>query len=690
MTMRMGRSPRFPGGSAQITLALGVAAAASCVFWSPASPEWTAPSSQPPHLGAIEQVSAQLTSLVPLGDRTQRIVFEVQLWILAVSVVACWCGYNLFRGPARHVSAAATAPLTAFAVVAWATDRAQTPLAELAFAFFALLALSALVRPLVHLGRVTRPAAARSLAASATAATLDPLPGVLLAAVVVGIGTLRAARVEPWRLRFHGPGWMIALTPALALASALVALQLAPPWGELDGLHVELPDVARLRSYIGATLLYPAGALVLLLVMPLRWRGGITIFVFVTGALFLRRGDHSLAPTPAALACLSVAAAGWVWLAGSVTRRHRRVGFTLGAVATAIVLTVAIRHATPSLDELVHARNNNSRLIAHQYLKALSVPGDILFVHDPRLGAELATDQREEGLRPDLTLVGSDVLAGTAPDAAHPAWRDMGRRVVSDSFDLAGHWDPTWAIEIGPLFWFVFDPTIAGEHTTDAPLPTFPGWPLGARGRWDGVKLEHARFRRATGRELDAFNMLPLPPDERQSLRASAQVARAVRLTALRSTELPLDASADPFKVPLAAIAEAGDMLYESGDHELGAHLLREAANGGHHAAWGALARWQFRAGHEEAANEVFEHLARTPTLRAEAVAVLDWLTRRGELSAAISLRRQLDSGQGSVGELGARLRLLQKLTVPGGAPPFPPPASDLTKRVNRDSRSAQ
>lgn len=663
-----------PRLSALVTLAMAIALAGIGVSLFAVPPEWHEPHEWSGSPSLVSAWSRSFTRVVAAGELDGRDGVAVQVWLVLVSGASAWCAHYLFRGPGRSFAAFGASIVTALACTHWAMSQPEPPTPQLAFTVLAVLTLSALVRPLVHLGHMTAPSAARALACASASALADPVAGGILALGVVGLATIRVGR----RGRTRTWWWLLGAAPASTLALALLLTGSSDPVDATTSLRdvnwhvpfesaprltVAWPPLGDLRQFIDIHLLYPALALVGLLVVPLRWRGGLTVATLLGSALVVRNGDAPLVPLAAVLACLSIATAGWIWLAGTITR-HRTTAGAAALVATTIVTVLAL---TPVRSQWQRPRADaryGRYLVAREVLRAVDVPGDILLVHDRVLADELIHLQRNEGLRPDLLVVDVARDLETLPSAGHPFWRTVGRRVLSDSFDHGGAWDPAVAIEMGAVFWFVFDATLAADHAVSAPLADPTTWPERERVRWSRVRLEHARFRRAVGRELDAFAMLPLTPDESRSLRASAQVARAVRLTAPGETQLARPPDWEVADIEAATQAEAGDLLYASGEHELGTGLLTRAAEGGYPAAWTALLRWHLLAGHEARASALLAELPAEFVARTVADVTM-WLVARRETATAKSLLASLDERIHSPELAAARLRLLTVLAQP-------------------------
>ncbi|TPV93304.1 MAG: hypothetical protein B7733_21100 [Myxococcales bacterium FL481] len=645
--------------SALVTLGLSVLAASITTATFPLPNHWHDVGGAW-HSGAVVADSSRvLMRSLPFGELDHRAAFAVQAGLVAVSAAASWCAFHLFRGPGRWATAVAAGVLTSLSAGLWAASEPAPPVGDLAFATLAVLTLSALIRPLVRVGRLCAPSTSRALGFASASACLDPVPGGLLAVAISGLATVHlsrshaSARTRAW--------WLLGGLPGLALLIAGVGGG-SPPANARPALDLSVawPPIAFLRQFVEIHLLYPALALVGLMIIPLRWRGGMTVAALLVGALVLRQGPSQLVPVPTLLACLAVAASGWIWLAGTVSRQ-RLLGSACAVAVAAIVLTLGVLPLRSWERERGPYPSPGRHRMAREALRALDVPGDLALLHDGELARELAHLQRYEGARPDVTIVDVTRETDARPSPGHPFWRALGQRVLSDSFDHGGAWDPAVAIEQGPLFWFLFDAELAAEHPTPSPLPDHSTWPPELRERWDRLRLEHARFRRKTGRDLDAIAALPLPSPELRSIQTAAQVARAVRLTAPGETQLATPPRWTQHSVLSASYAEAGDLLYASGERDLGASMLERAAKLGYAPAWTALIRWHLLAGHERSAQAL---LARLPPEAAgpTTVDVVHWLLTRHEPATAQRLLDGVADREQSPELVAARLRLLALL----------------------------
>jgi hypothetical protein len=627
---------------------------------------------------------AALADALPVGEVAQRTEILACLLVVATSMAAAWAGHALFRGPARSLAAITGGALTAVALLHWlhATDFAEA-LTALPSALFATLGVTELVRSLVHLGRVTPRAVARALAAASAVALFDPLWGFALLALVGVVAWLRAATGSARRWT---TAVVVALTPGLL---AGIGLHLAVPgsmaavsWPPGSGIHLGLPRLELLEQHLPATALYPALALLVLLVMPLRWRGGPALVIFATAALVVHEGDRPLAPVPALLVLSCVATAGWVWLAGTVWPRHPRLDAVQATSAAVVIGIVAVGPVREIGQPASIAVERPSMGLARLHDCALEHPGAVFLVHDPWLHRLLRERRLMEGWRPDIELTDAMAIDDTDLLTATTTWHTQGRRVMSDSFDAAGRWPAQWVAEHGPLFAFVGPEVGAGEDLGSdhagrawARLRSErEGRSRLEQGYLVRLAIERARFRRATGDPHAALEALELPPARQRALETRLQLAISVRPHPGVGSELPAglvdrvwrsawpEPRAQQASTHAALTAEAGDLLYAYGERERAVELLAEAAAEGYLPAWGALARWQLRAG-EEAAHATLHAMASDPRLRRELFEAIEWLLARDRvIDARAILTAAPAPSRLEIDELATHLMVLRTL----------------------------
>jgi len=650
-----------PERSFALAIGLGLVLAALLVAVSPlpASP-WTR--AEHPVMSASAAPLAWLWDALllalPVAERGLRGEIAALLLALAVAAAAGLLCARLYRGTGRALAAATAVPLTTALLLVWLRGGPADAAWALASSLAATLAMASFLGARVR-GRAGDGSTwARGGVALLGAVLLAPRFGAGLAALLLG----HAA----WH-QTPGRGLLRALR---ALAPVvLLGLWIWSSGHVFMDMRIEVAEVSGLARRVGPALLYPALALLVLLVLPLRWRGGGALLGLSAAALVLVDRDGPLAPEPLRLTLVAVAACGWVWLAGSVDGDPRRRWLArcgAGLATTALLGWILWRHGE-LVDAPVAARRPASLLALQQ--RGLIAPGDVLLAHEPWLVAAFAAAQRDEGLRPDVALYAAAELDPGGLSERLAAWARGGRRVLSDSFNYGGRWRADWVLDSGPLFWFVGTADVDAQQFTDVrvfvPDLADPALTPEERARWERLQLERARHRRALGRHDEAALALPLEEPELAELTQQLQRARLSRLPAVEGSELGPGRwpSAPP---PASALAEAGDLLLALGDGRSGAARLEEAAALGAAEAFAALARWQLRAGEEEAARATLTALAMDPELRPQLLDVCRWLLARGRARQAAAVLAGAAPAPGHAPEeLGLRLAVLRGLAGP-------------------------
>lgn len=659
-------SEGHPQRSLAPMIGLGLVLAASLVAISPlpASPWGSAEHpAAPPTEAPLGRLWDALLLALPLGERGIRGEFAALLLALALAGAAGLLCARLYRGTGRPLAALTAVPLSCALLLAWLRAGPADAAVALGSSLAATLGLAVFLGARVR-GRARRP---------------PPLEGALswarggLALVVVGLLAPRFGAGLAALLLGHA-AWHRAPVRGLArmgLALAPATLLVVCTWSSghvFSDLQIRPGEISGLARRVGPGLVYPALALLALLVLPLRWRGGGPLLGLAVAALMVVDGAGPLAPEPLRLTLIAVAGCGWVWLAGSLEgpTGRRWPGRCAAALASAVLLAwIAWRGAIA--DEPAAARRPPSLLALMQ--RGLIAPGDVLLAHEPWLAAAFAAAQRDEDLRPDVELHAAAELDPNGLSQRLAAWARAGRRVLSDSFNYGGRWRPEWTLDSGPLFWFVGTAS-PGEHDfTDirpfAPEPADPPSTAEERARWERLQVERARHRRALGRFSEAMQALPLDDASLAELMRRLQLARLSRLPAMEGSELgPAPwPSAEP---PASALAEAGDLLLALGDGPAGARSLDEAAALGVPEAYAALARWQLRAGEEEAARRTLAAVSADPGLRAQLLGVCRWLLARGRAEQAATVLAGAAAAPGHAAEeLALRLAVLRGLAAP-------------------------
>ncbi len=607
-----------------------------------------------------------LALALPVGERGVRGDFATLLLILAVAAAAGLLASRMYRGPGRGAAALAAPPVCAALLLAWTREPealASAP-ATLGFTLLAIVGLAALVGARVRGRGMSLAVWVHGGAPTLAAALLWPRVGPVWAALwLVCAGWTTGENTPIWRRVLVAVGLgLTAIVVAWALSPGLSDSLWTWPWGQELRLRLDLGGPTR---WAGRALLALALALALLLV-PLRWRGGGLVLALVTLGLVLEDLRGSLLPAPALLVLLTTAACGWIWLAGSVSGPRWLARGSAGA-ATLVVLGLAATTVVPVSAPLATSRSEASLLALQQ--RGLIAPGDVLLAHDPWLAAAFAAAQRDEGLRPDVTVYAVAEVDPSSLSQRLAAWSRARRRVLSDSFSYAGRWQPAWALDSGPLFWFVGTAGAGEREFTDlrehSPDLTAASLAPAERARWERLHIERARHRRALGFPDEALLALPLADETLATLAQRVQMAKLSRLPATSGSELGPGAwpSAPP---PASSVAEAGDLLRALGDGSAGSEQLAEAAELGLAEAFGALARWQLRAGEEEDARATLETLAAAPVLRPQLLAVCRWLRARARAEQAGALLTGATPAAGHAPEeLGVRLAVLRGLASP-------------------------
>lgn len=642
-------------------IAGGLVVAAALTAASPLPGTWMTSAEAPlrlPTPGPLGWLWDAATLWLPLGERGVRAGFAALLLALAVAAGAGWLAFHLYRGTGRQAAGFATVVVCAALLLPWLrdADAAQVP-ALLGFCLAGTVALGLVVGARVH-GDGARGRVIAACGAAMLAAVLWPRAGVGAAALLLGYVGVVSAKGR----RRAAAGLGLAAIPLMVFGAGLFRHDLMDSswtwrwWSELRCG----PDLSGVLEIAGAGLVFPALALLVLLVVPLRWRGGGLLLGVVGSGLVVADRAGSLAPMPGLLILIGVAACGWIWLAGSV-------GGPWAARAVALaVLVVAGSRAVLAPGPVAATRPTASLLALHQ--RGLVAPGDVLLAHDPWLEMVFAAARRDEGVRPDLEVYAAIGLEPAELDRRLATWEREGRRVLSDSFNHGGRWHGQGLLDSGPLFWAIEVPDDVEREFTDL-RGLSPGPETRLRGdeaaRWERLHIERARHRRSLGEAAQAMLALPLADDELAILTQQLRLAELSRLPASPGSELgPTTWSRAPALA--RARAEAGDLLFALGGGADGAGQLEQAAERGAAEALAALVRWQLRGGEEAAANATLRVLATAPVLRPQLLAVGRWLLRRTRPRQVAELFASVPPAPGHAPEeLGLRLATLRGLAAP-------------------------
>ena len=634
---------------------------------------------------------------MPIADLPVRPDLFAAALVLVNAAAATVVALAVFRGPGRWLASVAAGPVTTLLLSRWAlVVGAASAVTGLTVSLLATLALALVVHARVHIGRVTPVAAARAGAAVSATALISlraALP-LLLMLILMTAATARLRRPRPSRTQEPDDAsprppapplrtWLIAaalgMAPAILALTVLAGLRGMASFPDLRTIRVALPAPALLSTPGFAGIVFVAAALLVVMTFVLRWRGGPWLLAWAALPLTLYDAYGPLVPQPVVLVVLATAASGWVWLAGlAVALRPRlNLGFATFAFAGLFCLC-ALFGPWDQRARAPLAEQRPVTSLVSVYARGLLAPGDILLSADPWLRNALDDRRRVEGWRPDVLVRPADALPDETLARLSLDARGTGRRVLSDSYNLAGRWKAAWAIDSGPLFWLVGENDPSTREYTDLSLlfPTGEHRDAATMRRWHRLAIERARFRRAVGDPSAALGALPLSEDRMGSLATRLQLARSGRTEQAAGSELP---AAIPTPEPgrevddALILAETGDLLFSHGELERASELLIEAANSGYEAAWGALARWQLRTGSMSAATATMSAIAGSPELRGQAVGVLRWLLSRGRLSDARQLISVLGappqttplSATDATLETAARLQVLTAMAAP-------------------------
>lgn len=672
-------------------LAAGLLLSTLVVALAPAPEAWRAADPSPWIRGtqdAARIVWERLAARIPVASGQHRELLLARGMVFAIAAATTWAAHQIYRGPGRWAAAVATGPLTTSGLIRWLDHAPHPPFPALPFTLLAVLGVGSLVRALVRTSRITPLAGARAVACAGAAATLDPRAGMplvvaVMTMILVGRTRFVRAREDPDPLVLP-----LAVGTLVPLSAALV---LRPTWDGGAGLRdvtLGWPPLQDLAAFLPPTLTYPAIALVMLLVLPLRWRGGLLLAIMLGAALVIRDDAGLLAPTPVLIAALATAATGWVWLAGSVKSNLDRLSGVLAAAAAALLLVVGIGETISSPVPVASVRRAPS--MVRLVYRGLLAPGDVVFAHDPWLVASLRRVREREGFRPDVVIEDASLLGNTELGVRALELSGQGRRILSDSFNMAGRWKAQWAVDSGPVYWFVTDAEHTDREFTDlSDYGSADNAPPEERTRWMRFHLERARYRRALDEPGEAALALPLDGATKHGVAGRIELAGMARPLASLTSELPVGFPPDATEG--VVYAEAGDLLYGHQVPTVATSMLLEAARLEHVAAWGTLARWQLRAGDVLAARTTMDRMLEDPGLRDEAAAVLAWLVARGRLADAVEVRDQMgETDVATAAEIAARLALLARLARarPAEAPLKAPPPGGVPAVMPADPGS--
>ena len=535
--------------------------------------------------GPIQAFWHSMILAIPVGEIPQRADLIVATLVVLSAVAAAWASYQLYRGPGRWLSSVATAPIVTLALLAWANSAGVQPaLRVLPATLAAILAVTACIRPLVHLGVVTPLARTRALSAASWSALVEPRAGVPLLAALIAV-SIYMRSPAPGTVFVRRFAWSIfvagSTTTTIYIAIVLSDGTWPIPWPLVPELR--LPEFDQwLAPYFPSPTLYAAFTLLGLLVVPLRWRSGVILVSLTAGALFLGDAQGPLVPTPAVLIIAGTAIAGWIWLAGSAAPRGKtRLGkwFAFGATVITVVLA-AVPTAQKRLVKMSVATLRPRASIARMLDKGLIAPGDVALLYGD-VPDHLESARLIEGWRPDVISIRANGLSGQDLLSLSQATRADNRRLLSNSFNAAGAWPPQLVLDSGPLFWLTETGGTEMLYTDlSAWLPNIDTLHPAEREFWIELVVERVRFRRALGDPAAALSALPVSaPDFEDFSTHLWPTDGTLPRTGGESELLPV-ATPLPGKVELVWWTEAGDLLWEYGDVGRATKLLRGGGRG--------------------------------------------------------------------------------------------------------------
>ena len=480
---------------------------------------------------------------------------------------------------------------------------------------------------------------------------------------------------------------LAAWSPAVLLLGGLgVAFALGNLGGPSDLQEIAprvggWPEVTRWLQVVPVSLACPAIASFVVMGAVVRHQRGKELagLAGVASLLFLVvPGESAFALW---LGFLATGLAGVVWLVGQKLVFGRASG--AASVAATMILTSFSLVVTADASLWPLEQSSADRRSVHTLLRlqehGLMLPGDVVVLHDRASQIDWKIEKIVSGIRPDLSIVAPSELDEQGGAEHAVVWMQQGRRILSDSFSLGGRWNPAWAVDSGPFFWFLFSavPPEALPIVNLLPLSDLALLPISQRPRWVRMHLERARFRRVQLLASEALEALPLSEARREALTNALEAGPTLRIEADGVTELDASRADEDVGVTqsggtisAAALAEAGDLLASAGDYRLGMQLLREAGQAGYRPAIAALARWQLAAGFEAEAEHTLAELAGQPELSTQAISVLEWMIDHNRTRDAMRFSEAISgTSTDTSDELAIRLRLFFSLASASAAP---------------------
>ena len=452
------------------------------------------------------------------------------------------------------------------------------------------------------------------------------------------------------------------LSALAAWVGATGSLSASSPWTPVPSLSLELPPFARGPAGFPTRLLWPAYALLVVLLLPLRWRGGLTMAALTLLSVSLHVDGELIGRGLPGATLLAMCAAGWIWLAGSVASTASQPRH--GQVYACLAVGALVLWASPRVPWAPRAAPlRPERELLEITLQGLAAPRDVALITDATLRARLVEAQRVDGVRPDVTIHDPGTMTDTELLRRSLTWAAEGRRIVSDSYDLGGRWPPGWAVESGPLYWFVFDAERAASAPAMLATATVDSLAPDTAGAYARMLLERARFRQAVGRPGLAARALATIDDELGQLPLAVELASQTRMPSdvASLSRLPPGLSGLPARAAVsnAAWLCAGDLLFHVGDLDGGETTLLEATPSLPGPAWSVLLGWLQRSGQLARARAMLDSLLESESdACANIEAVLDATPPGAAALTALTQLADTPRLRGCAPTLRLRLRL--------------------------------
>ena len=284
-----------------------------------------------------------------------------------------------------------------------------------------------------------------------------------------------------------------------------------------------------------------------------------------------------------------------------------------GQVYACLAVGALVLWASPPSRGCCAAPLRPERELVEITLQGLAAPRDVALIADDALRARLLEVQRVDGIRPDVTILAPETMTDTELLRRSLTWAADGRRIVSDSYDLGGRWNPGWAVESGPLYWFVFDAERAASAPAMLATATVDSLAPDTAGAYARMLLERARFRQAVGRPGLAARALAIIDEELAQLPLTVELASQTRMPSdiASLSQLPPGLAGLPERAMISSATwvSAGDLLFHVGDLDGGEATLLEATPALPGPAWSVLLGWLQRSGQLARARALLDSL---------------------------------------------------------------------------------